>query len=165
MTEALLESFSFAIASQAQTYHAQGSEQEMSLTELGPKLWSFELAGKAYRVFLEGMDVDKKILHLKINGKPTSVQLRDRADRLISALGMEDVMTKKISEVRAPMPGLIHSVMVASGQEVAQGDPLLILEAMKMENVIKSPADGQVSNIHIQPSDSVEKNALLISFA
>ena len=63
------------------------------------------------------------------------------------------------------MPGLIQRIEVNKGDEIHKGDPLLILEAMKMENVIKSPGEGIVSTIHVREKASVEKNELLISFA
>jgi biotin carboxyl carrier protein len=62
------------------------------------------------------------------------------------------------------MPGLILSVAVAEGQEVKKGDPLLILEAMKMENVIKAPADATVKVIKVRKGDSVDKNQVLVLF-
>ncbi|MEL6135773.1 MAG: acetyl-CoA carboxylase biotin carboxyl carrier protein subunit, partial [Bacteroidota bacterium] len=79
--------------------------------------------------------------------------------------GMEHSLSKKLDSLKAPMPGLIHSLKVEAGQEVKKGDPLLILEAMKMENIIKSPGEGVVKEIHVVEKNSVEKNALLITFA
>ncbi|MCL4121821.1 UNVERIFIED_CONTAM: hypothetical protein GTU68_029708 [Idotea baltica] len=62
------------------------------------------------------------------------------------------------------MPGLIHSISIQEGESVKKGDPILILEAMKMENIIKSPGEGIVNKIHVSPQSSVEKNELLITF-
>jgi biotin carboxyl carrier protein len=62
------------------------------------------------------------------------------------------------------MPGMVLSVSVAEGQQVQKGDPLLVLEAMKMENVIKSPGEGTVKSIAVKAGAAVEKNALLIRF-
>jgi biotin carboxyl carrier protein len=62
------------------------------------------------------------------------------------------------------MPGLIVDIKVEAGQEVKKGDPILILEAMKMENIIKSPGDGVVKAIKVNPRDNVEKNQVLIQF-
>ena len=63
------------------------------------------------------------------------------------------------------MPGLIHSIMVSPGDQIEKGDSLFILEAMKMENVIKSTGEGIIAEIHVSEKQSVEKNQLLISFA
>ena len=72
--------------------------------------------------------------------------------------------TKVVKEVKAPMPGLVVSVIATKGQEVKEGDSLLILEAMKMENVLKSPVDGVIKNIKIEETNTVEKNEILIEF-
>ena len=69
-----------------------------------------------------------------------------------------------IAEVKAPMPGLILDVLAKPGQEVKKGDQLMILEAMKMENVLKAQGEGVISGIEVAKGDSVEKNQVLIKF-
>jgi biotin carboxyl carrier protein len=83
---------------------------------------------------------------------------------LINRLGLAKKAVHTINDIKAPMPGLIGSVQVSVGQSLQEGDPVLILEAMKMENVIKSPGDGVIARIHVAEKDSVDKNALLVSF-
>jgi biotin carboxyl carrier protein len=63
--------------------------------------------------------------------------------------------------VLAPMPGMIIRYVVNAGDEVRAGDTLLVLEAMKMQNVIPAPVDGVVRAIDFGPGDSVEKNDVL----
>ena len=65
-------------------------------------------------------------------------------------------------DVKAPMPGLVVEVPVVVGQTVAKGDKVLILEAMKMENVIKAVGDGVVKAVHASQGQPVEKGQLLI---
>ena len=77
---------------------------------------------------------------------------------------MDTTQSNVVKEIKAPMPGSILNILVEAGQEVKAGDQLLILEAMKMENVIKSPGDGVVAKIHVDEKQSVEKNQVLISF-
>jgi biotin carboxyl carrier protein len=77
---------------------------------------------------------------------------------------MESLVVNKIFDVKSPMPGLVLEVNVAPGAEVKKGDSLVILEAMKMENVIKSPADGIIKEVFVKPTEAVEKNVVLISF-
>ena len=62
------------------------------------------------------------------------------------------------------MPGLILEVSVEDGQEVKEGDALLILEAMKMENVITSPRDGKIKKIEVKQGEAVEKKHVLLTF-
>ena len=66
--------------------------------------------------------------------------------------------------VAAPMPGKLIAVHVAEGAEVAKGDPLMVLEAMKMEHVIRAPDDGVVAALHYGPGDQVEEGADLLLF-
>ena len=69
---------------------------------------------------------------------------------------------KNPSKVTAFMPGTIRDIMVKEGDEVMEGDNLLILEAMKMNNLIKSPLNGKVTKIHVIGNDKVSKNQLLV---
>jgi biotin carboxyl carrier protein len=62
------------------------------------------------------------------------------------------------------MPGLILEINVAVGQHVAENDPLLILEAMKMENSFLSPRDGIIKSIVVVKGQAVDKGQLLIEF-
>jgi biotin carboxyl carrier protein len=72
---------------------------------------------------------------------------------------------RKVKEVKAPMPGMVLRVEVVPGQEVQEGDPLLVLEAMKMENNLKSPASGTIKSVHVEAGKAVEKGAVLVVFA
>jgi biotin carboxyl carrier protein len=110
-------------------------------------------------------DYEAKTFTIKINGKAYEVELHDKFDQLLQKLGMDKANTNKVSEIKAPMPGLIIEVKVEEGQTVKKGDALLILEAMKMENVLKSPTDGIIKAVKVKKGDNVEKNHLLIQFA
>jgi biotin carboxyl carrier protein len=65
------------------------------------------------------------------------------------------------ARVTAPMPGKLVRVLVEVGQEVKAGDGLLVMEAMKMENELRAPRDGQVKELHVREQQAVEKGALL----
>ena len=69
-----------------------------------------------------------------------------------------------VRELRAPMPGLVLSVGVAPGDRVTAGTPLLVLEAMKMENEIRADAEGTVRTVHVRPGDAVTKGTPLVEF-
>ena len=121
--------------------------------------------GKGYNVDLLGINREKKKVELRINHMRYSFEVKDKYDELLEKLGMDGVGVGKVAEIKAPMPGLVLDVMVSAGDEVKSDQPLLILEAMKMENVIKSPADNTVKKVEIIKGDSVEKNQVLISFS
>lgn len=121
--------------------------------------------GGSYTVHLLAFDHDNGTVTLSINDNRAEVKLSTELERLLRKLGMEDLASTKVSSVKAPMPGLIHSILVAEGDEVSKGDALLILEAMKMENVIKSPTDGTIKKISAVKGASVEKGKVLIEFS
>jgi len=101
---------------------------------------------------------------VKVNNTIYDVVIQDEMDELIKAMGFEVGATKKINDIKAPMPGLILDINVTVGQEVKENVPLLILEAMKMENVLTSPRDGVIKTISVKKGDTVDKNELLIEF-
>lgn len=109
-------------------------------------------------------DFNKKTYSVKVNNNTYDVVLNDALDQQIAALGFEMGASKKVNDIKAPMPGLILEINVEEAQEVKEDDPLLILEAMKMENVINSPRDGVIKSIKVSQGNTVEKNALLIEF-
>ena len=85
-------------------------------------------------------------------------------DALIANLGMDVPKVRKLKQLKAPMPGRVVSLSIEIGQEINVGDPLLTLEAMKMENVLKAEGTGKVKEIRTNASDVVEKGAVLIEF-
>ncbi|MDF4219956.1 acetyl-CoA carboxylase biotin carboxyl carrier protein subunit [Maribacter sp. M208] len=103
-----------------------------------------------------------KTITLSINGNIYDVKLEDEYDQQIKKMGLLAVTTQKLNEVKAPMPGLIVDVLVDVGQEVIEGTPLLVLSAMKMENVILAQGEGVIKSIEVKKDDAVEKGQLII---
>jgi biotin carboxyl carrier protein len=126
--------------------------------------WHILKEGKSYNIEILKVDKVAKQVDLKMNGKLNSVKLTDQFDALLKSLGMDNLAAKKVLELKAPMPGLVLSILANEGDTIAKGDSLLVLEAMKMENIIKSPTEGVIKKIHAIKGNAVEKNQLLISF-
>ncbi len=120
---------------------------------------------KTFLVEVLSVNASEKRVVLSINGKKVDLHVKEKMDLLLEKLGMSAEASRKINELKAPMPGLILEIKVEEGMEVKAGDPLLILEAMKMENVLKSAGDGIVKKIAVTKGNSVEKNQVLITFA
>jgi len=114
--------------------------------------------------FIEIIAIDKinKQVQLKINGKTTTVNVKDALDVLLDKMGMSAVDDSKAADIKAPMPGLVIAIKVAKGDVIEKGSPLIILEAMKMENIIKSTGEGIIKKISVKAGQAVEKNELLI---
>jgi biotin carboxyl carrier protein len=119
---------------------------------------------KSFRTEVVKVDVATKSVTLKVNNHVYAVSLKDKFDLLLEKLGMNNLATNKVNNIKAPMPGLIIDLKVKAGDEVKAGDPMLILEAMKMENVLKAPGDGLIKSLKVKKGDSVEKNQVLIEF-
>jgi biotin carboxyl carrier protein len=117
---------------------------------------------KAYSVEVISRDKKTKTYVFNINGTRYSAKVSDKYDRLIDQLGMKVKNTHTGGNIKAPMPGLVLEVSIEVGQSIVKGDKVLILEAMKMENVIKAPGDGIAKAIHISKGVAVEKGQLLI---
>ncbi len=121
--------------------------------------------GVSYLVEIEKNDLETKQVTLKVNGHRYVLEAKDKYDELLHSLGLDALATVKVNELKAPMPGLVLDIRVAVGQTIAKGDPLVVLEAMKMENILKSPADVTIKKIIAQKGNAVEKGQVLILFA
>lgn len=106
----------------------------------------------------------EKTFFIRINNNNYSVQLKDGYDELLQSLGMDTLNNQKESEIKAPMPGRVLDILLSEGDSVIKGGGVLVLEAMKMENVIKSPTDGVVKRIAVVKNQAVEKNEVLLEF-
>ncbi|MGB0431495.1 MAG: acetyl-CoA carboxylase biotin carboxyl carrier protein subunit [Bacteroidia bacterium] len=105
-----------------------------------------------------------KNLKVRLNSEAYDLEIKDHFDLLLEKMGLDKMMTTAQADLKAPMPGMVLEILVSQGQEIKKGDALLVLEAMKMENVIKASADVVVKNILVSPKQAVEKNQVLITF-
>ena len=122
------------------------------------------VGGKSMNAEVVRADASAKEFTIKVNNRLYTLQLKDRYDELLKSLGMEVATEKKLREIKAPMPGMVLYILVHAGDIVEKDTPLLILEAMKMENVLKSPASAVVKKVTAVKGVAVEKNAVLIEF-
>lgn len=118
----------------------------------------------SYKAEIVATDFLAKKYTIRVNNNLYEVGIADALDRLIQSMGIERGRTKVINAIKAPMPGLILEINVIVGQEVKENDPLLILEAMKMENSFLSPRDGVIKAIAVEIGHAVDKGQLLIEF-
>jgi len=113
---------------------------------------------------LHSISLNERIVVLKVNGKIYRCKIGRNIDEQVSKINFtkKDSNAEKI--IFAPMAGLIIDIHVEVGQAVSKASKLLSLEAMKMENVIKSNVDGVIEEILVIKGAKVEKSQLLIKF-
>ncbi|MGO4920286.1 acetyl-CoA carboxylase biotin carboxyl carrier protein subunit [Maribacter spongiicola] len=116
----------------------------------------------AFQVEIVHSDFLNKTMSMSINGNMYDIKLQDEYDQQVKKMGLLVVTTQKLNEVKAPMPGLIVDVMVEVGQEIVEGTPLLVLSAMKMENIILAQGEGIIKSIEVKKDDAVEKGQVII---
>ena len=119
---------------------------------------------KSYRAEVVSFNAAEKACTIKVNGNTFDLEIKDQYDELLHQLGLDNLNKVKIAELKAPMPGLVLKIFVSEGDKVQKGDNILVLEAMKMENIIKSPGDVTIKAIKIRPADTVEKNQVMFLF-
>jgi hypothetical protein len=132
---------------------------------LKPGTYHYLINNKSYNINVIESDKNSKQYQLRINGKNFDVQLRDRYDDLLHELGLDTITAAKISDLKAPMPGLVVDILVQENSVVKKGDTLVILEAMKMENSLKATADTVVKKVMVKKGQAVEKNEVLVQLS
>lgn len=152
------------IAFEGEAVLIDGKPAEVSRVVLNTMRSHVLLDGRSMNAEVVEANAETKEFVVKVNNRTYQIQLKDRFDELLKSLGMEAVGQKKMSEVKAPMPGMVLNILVHEGEEVEKDKPLLILEAMKMENVIKSAASGKVKKVKAVKGVAVEKGEVLIEF-
>lgn len=120
----------------------------------------FRVGTRLYKI--RNIDIEVGVIECTVNGKWISAELKNEQQLLLERLGFKTAVEKSIGSLNAPMPGKIMNILVEEGAEVELGDPVAILEAMKMENELKAPCAGTISTISVSNGTNVEKNQLLL---
>ncbi|WP_131538362.1 acetyl-CoA carboxylase biotin carboxyl carrier protein subunit [Pedobacter nototheniae] len=158
------DKFQFDVASKSAELLINGNAVEMDISNLSSGLANILYQNQSFNTEVVELDKAEKTCIIKVNGNTYKIKVEDQFDQLLKQMGLDNLATNKVSEIKAPMPGLVLNVMVGEDSEVKKGDNLLILEAMKMENILKSSADGIVKKVLVKQGDKVEKNQVLIQF-
>ena len=128
------------------------------------RFFTLDFEGQEYHGEVVSDLSEAQQLVLKINHRVFHIRKKHALDELIQQLGMDKPKVRKIKSFNAPMPGRIINVLVAVGDDVDAGTPLISLEAMKMENTLKSSGIGKVKTIYVAAGAVVEKGAALFEF-
>jgi len=137
-------------------------EKKVDAIQVAPN--TYHLLVDSQSVTIEVVDADSANPEFMVNGKPYKPTVKTETDLLLERLGLNIKAKKELKELKAPMPGLVLEFRVSPGDVVNEGDPLVVLEAMKMENILKSPGTATVKAIEVSKGDAIEKNQVLITF-
>jgi biotin carboxyl carrier protein len=120
--------------------------------------------GKVYNITVLNPATADGEIELLLNQKRVKVNISSPLDELLKSMGLDNALEVKVTNLSSPMPGLVIKSSVNVGDQVRKGDPLMVLEAMKMENILKATADVTIDKINVKAGEAVEKGAILIEF-
>ena len=143
---------------------APGSEESWDWKQLAPGVFDVRMGNRNVRIErMDGPD-PKGNITVRVNGVVQTLQVLNQQQLLLESMGMTAGVETQEKHVESPMPGKILQVMVSPGAEVGEGDSLLVLEAMKMENVIRAPRAGIIEEVQARVGEAVEKAAVLVTY-
>jgi biotin carboxyl carrier protein len=136
-----------------------GRKYEIEARELDQDTFLFNVGGRVFECRVEGSDKRREQFHVQVGSQTFNINLCD-PKRLRGAQHAAG-HAEGVAEIIAPMPGKVVRVLVQSGDEVKIGEGVIIVEAMKMQNEMKSPKDGVVKEIRVQAGDTVNGGDVL----
>ncbi len=149
-------------------YTAQLDEVEdkesFKVLSMNEDQWVVQFKNTIHHCEILSFDPASKSYTILVDNQKVSFNLMDEVDRTVEDMGMNKVIQPVLDQLKAPMPGLVLNIRVSPGDEIEEGDTLLVLEAMKMENVIKATGKGTVKEIKVGQGDKVDKGQVLIQF-
>ena len=132
------------------------------IVKISPASYSLVRDHESIVANITSADPSGKKQEIEINGEVFSIEISDAIDQVLERMGFGAGTNKQPKEIKAPMPGLVIEIAVSNGQEVNEGDKILILEAMKMENNIMIPGAARIKNIVVKKGQAVEKGQVLV---
>jgi biotin carboxyl carrier protein len=126
----------------------------------GQPVYSLLVDGASFEAFVYPGEEKLEVL---LMGRQFPVMVEDERDRRLRAAAGGSVSEAGEYHLKAPMPGMVVSILVKEGQAIEKGQVVLILESMKMQNELKSPRAGTVGRLRVKAGESVEQRQTLLS--
>ncbi|HXS37683.1 MAG TPA: biotin/lipoyl-containing protein [Flavipsychrobacter sp.] len=153
---------SFNVRQEEGQWYLNNSPVNVDIQQQPNGLISILYNNKSYTALIEKKDAKNKELTLRIDGQVYKIGIKEPIDQLLASMGMDLKAMQKAEPVKAPMPGMVLRILVEPGQQINKGDGLVILEAMKMENILKAASNAIVKAIKVNERTAVEKGTVLI---
>ena len=154
----------FAVSSNGDELLINDKVVAADVQQLDANNWHIINQLKSYNVEVVAFDSNLKTAQIRVNNNTYHITAKDKFDALLEQMGMSNTNAAKVSEVKAPMPGMVLKSFITDGDQIKKGDNLFIIEDMKMEKINKSPDDVVVKTVKIKPGDKVEKGQVLVQF-
>ncbi len=148
------------------TVHTAEFEKQLTnfeVLQLSEGIYQLTQTGQS-SVIVEVLAIDFDLKSMKIRNNHTiyDLEFKNDLDFVLDKMGIKRSVDTINTDIKAPMPGKVIAILVSPNDQVKKGDGILILEAMKMENVLKASADYTIKTIHISTGVNVEKGQLLV---
>lgn len=139
-----------------------GMETGVEVHRLDGRRLFLRIGGKGFEVTFVSRSASDRTITFLLNGRPVTARVDDERAMLLNKYVSDGGSKAHAARIIAPMPGKVVKLLVAPGDRIEAGHGVLILEAMKMENEIKSASAGIVTTVHCSAQDAVEKGTLLV---
>ena len=136
--------------------------EAIDLIQKSPGSFNLIKDHRSVNVFLLETDSTRKKMTIDVDGESFDVEIKNELDLMLDKMGFGLTSAKQIKEIKAPMPGLVLEINVTAGQDVSEGHKMLILEAMKMENIILIHTNAKIKMIHVTAGQAVVKGQVLV---
>ena len=136
--------------------------EEADLVQISPNKYHFLKDNQSVSAEITSADLNTKTILVEMEGETYTVVIKTELDQVLEKMGFNAGKGRQHKEIKAPMPGLVLSIAVTEGQQVIEGDKILILEAMKMENNIMTHTNARINRIAVKEGQAVEKGQVLV---
>lgn len=143
-------------------YFSRSELENLDLVAISPNEFNVLNDHQSVNARLVKADLLNKTFSIETGGETFEVVIKDALDQQLEQMGFGTSSGKQVKEIKAPMPGLVLEISVTDGQPVKEGDRILILEAMKMENSILIHADATIKKVAVVAGQAVEKGQVLV---
>jgi acetyl/propionyl-CoA carboxylase alpha subunit len=142
------------------TFTLNENPSGLNIKHLGKNVYKVTSTGKSEIIEVLAIDYDLKTMQIRHDH--FTHEFKNNLDLVLDSMGIKLAVESHNLDIKAPMPGKVIEVNVKEGDTILKGDAILILEAMKMENVLKAENDCTIKKVLVKSSESVEKNQILV---
>jgi biotin carboxyl carrier protein len=138
----------------------EGRQYELEASEPEPNVFLLKHEGRVHEIFVSPPSGAGEPLHVRAGTHEIDVRIID--PKRLRGTGVAGEHAGGVAEIKTAMPGKVVRILVSVGDSVSKGDGVIVVEAMKMQNEMKSPKDGVVSEIRVAESDTVSASEVLM---